>query len=101
MRLVSMNVRGKRGDWDTRRGQLADLLARLDPDLLCLQETIVGEHEDQVRELLADGLHIAHSTAREEKDGQGISTSSRWPITAVRELDCSSGREPPTSRRRR
>jgi endonuclease/exonuclease/phosphatase family metal-dependent hydrolase len=85
-----MNVWGKRGDWDTRRRQLTALLTRLDPDLLCLQETIVGEHEDQVRELLGDRLDIAHSSAR-EKDGQGISTACRWPITALRELDLQLG----------
>ena len=46
----------------------------LAPDLLTLQETIVTDTYDQVRDVLGDGYHLVHQTARED-DGQGITTA--------------------------
>jgi endonuclease/exonuclease/phosphatase family metal-dependent hydrolase len=90
MRLVTMNIWGVRGDWKARREVLADGLRNIDPDLLTLQETIVRDDYDQVRDLLGDRYQLAHQVSR-EPDGQGITTASRWPITSVRELDLQLG----------
>lgn len=86
MRLASMNIWATHGDWSRRRRLLADTFNDLDPDLFVLQETVAREDYDQVRDVLGDHLHVAHSTAR-AADGMGITTGSRWPITATRELD--------------
>jgi len=51
-----------------------------------LQETIRTDDYDQVVDLLGAEFHIVHSHAR-EPNGSGISIASRWPISAVRELD--------------
>ncbi|NGN62940.1 endonuclease/exonuclease/phosphatase family protein [Streptomyces sp. A7024] len=83
---VTLNVWGVRGDWPARRKVLAEGFARLRPDLVALQETIVTDGYDQVRELLGEGYDVAHSTAR-EADGQGISVASRRPMSEVHELD--------------
>jgi endonuclease/exonuclease/phosphatase family metal-dependent hydrolase len=90
VRLLTMNIWARNGDWDTRRRLLHDLFAELDPDLLVLQETVVSEGHDQVRELLGDDVEIAHSTVR-DGEGTGISTVSRWPIRAAHELDLRAG----------
>jgi endonuclease/exonuclease/phosphatase family metal-dependent hydrolase len=89
VRLLSMNIWGTNGDWAARRALLSGLFARLDPDLVTLQETIVHTGQDQVGELLA-GRHVVHSATR-AADGSGITTASRWPISAVHELDLPAG----------
>lgn len=86
MRVLTMNVWGVRGDWPARRAALHAELEALDPDVLSLQETIVTDDYDQVTDLLGGSRHVAHQQAR-EPDGQGVSIASRWPISAVRELD--------------
>lgn len=86
MRLVSMNIWGVRGDWAARRDVLGAELRRLRPDLLTLQETILRDDYDQVRDVIDEGLHLAQQTER-AADGQGITIASRWPITQVHELD--------------
>jgi endonuclease/exonuclease/phosphatase family metal-dependent hydrolase len=67
--------------------------AALDPDLVALQEVIAHAGYDQARDVLGDGYRIAHHSER-ETDGQGISIASRWPITAVHEVDLHRGPRP-------
>lgn len=86
MRLVTMNIWGTRGAWDERRRVLRRGFEELAPDLFSLQETIVTEGYDQVRDLLGETYHVVHQRDRED-DGQGISIASRWPLRDVRELD--------------
>jgi endonuclease/exonuclease/phosphatase family metal-dependent hydrolase len=86
MRLVTMNIWGVRGDWDSRRSILAEGLRELSPDLVALQETVLREDHDQVRDLLGEEFHLVHGTCR-EPDGSGVGVASRWPITRVHELD--------------
>jgi exonuclease III len=82
MRLVTMNIWGVRGDWDSRRSILAEGLRELSPDLVALQETVLREDHDQVRDLLGEEFHLVHGTCR-EPDGSGVGVASRWPITRV------------------
>ncbi|HVX43206.1 MAG TPA: endonuclease/exonuclease/phosphatase family protein [Mycobacteriales bacterium] len=89
MRLLSMNIWGTHGDWDARRELLAGLFAQHDPDVVTLQETIVRDGHDQVRDLLA-GRNVVHSGTR-AADGSGITTASRWPIIAAHELELPCG----------
>lgn len=86
MRLITLNLWGTRGAWADRRGLLRDEFAELRPDLLSLQETVVTDGYDQVREVLGDGFHVIHSKHR-EADGQGVSIASRWPLSRTHELD--------------
>jgi endonuclease/exonuclease/phosphatase family metal-dependent hydrolase len=86
MRVATANIWGLGGDWDRRRAVLAAEFATMAPDLVTLQETIVTDAYDQVRDVLGDGFEVVHQQAR-EPDGQGVSTVSRWPVESVLELD--------------
>src|ERR671932_763609 len=86
MRVLTLNLWGRRGDWPARRRVLADGLRDLRPDLVAFVEAIVTDQYDQVVDLLGMDFHLAHQEAR-EPDGQGVSIASRWPIDAVHEVD--------------
>ena len=85
MRVVTLNVWAREGDYPARREVLATGFAGLAPDLVVLQETIVASDFDQAAEILPSGLEIVHS-GRRAHDGMGVSLASRWPITQVEEL---------------
>ncbi|PWH07146.1 hypothetical protein DEO23_00310 [Brachybacterium endophyticum] len=92
MRVATLNTWGPRGDWDSRRASMRRELARIDADVLTLQETVLTDDLDQVEQILPAGYHVAQQTDRESggrgvPPGQGISTASRWPFGEVIELD--------------
>jgi endonuclease/exonuclease/phosphatase family metal-dependent hydrolase len=86
VRVVTLNLCGRRGAWADRRSVLVDGLRTLQPDLVAFQEAIKSDEYDQVIDLLGPSFHIAHQTNR-EADGQGISIASRWPLESVYEVD--------------
>jgi endonuclease/exonuclease/phosphatase family metal-dependent hydrolase len=86
LRVVTMNVYGRRADWPARRAVLAAGLGTLAPDLVALQETVVTDTYDQVTDLLGEGYHVVHQQRR-EADGVGMSLAARWPLDDVEELD--------------
>ena len=85
-RVLTFNLWGIRGDWAARRRVIAEELRELRPDLVAFIEAIKTDDYDQVVDLLGAGYHVAHQQAR-EPDGQGASIASRWPISAVHEVD--------------
>jgi endonuclease/exonuclease/phosphatase family metal-dependent hydrolase len=93
VRVLTLNLFGRRGAWADRRSVLIAGLRELRPDLVAFQEAIVSDGYDQVVDLLGPDYHIAHQTSREVnrggdvEDGQGSSIASRWPLGEVRELD--------------
>jgi endonuclease/exonuclease/phosphatase family metal-dependent hydrolase len=93
MRVLTLNLFGRRNGWAARRAALAAGLRRLSPDVVAFQEAIKTEDYDQVVDVLGPGYHLAHQTAREvdrggdAEDGQGISIASRWPLGTVHEVD--------------
>ena len=98
MRVLTLNLWALGGDWPTRRRALLVGLAELEPDILCLQESIVLDRYDQARDLLGDGFHLHHQ-ARRAPDGMGVSLASRWPFRRTEELDLrltERSRRPPT-----
>lgn len=86
LRVLTVNIYGKRAHWPARAAVLRDGLADLQPDVIALQETDVLTGEDQTRDFLPQDYEVAHSRER-DPDGQGISLASRWPIRDLRELD--------------
>lgn len=76
---------GVRGDRAARQERLIDGFAALDADLITLQETVVTDGHDQVREILGDTYTLLHQSRR-EPDGQGITTAVRWPVEETIEL---------------
>ncbi|WP_107658584.1 endonuclease/exonuclease/phosphatase family protein [Nocardia suismassiliense] len=86
LRVVTLNLWGRRGDWPQRRALLRAGFAELKPDVVAFQEAIYRADDDQVAEVLDTGWHIAHQTNR-GTEGSGVSIASRWPIRDVREID--------------
>ncbi|WP_037570347.1 endonuclease/exonuclease/phosphatase family protein [Phaeacidiphilus oryzae] len=86
LRVATLNLWGTRGDWPARRERLAAGFAEISPDLVVLQETILTDEYDQVRDLLGEEYHVVHQSKR-EPDGQGVSTASRLPLGEVSEVD--------------
>src|SRR5919202_2689328 len=86
MRVLTLNLWGRRGDWPARRRVLADGLRELRPDVVAFIEAIKTDDYDQVVDLLGHGYHVAHQVDR-EPDGQGVSIASRWPLGDLHELD--------------
>lgn len=86
VRVVTLNVWAHGGDWPARRAVLATGFAALAPDLVALQETVVGDAGDQTREIVGDGFEVVHSQRRSD-DGTGVSIASRWSIADVEELE--------------
>lgn len=86
MRVGTFNVQTPfEANWSQRQQVIADSLARLDLDVLALQEVSAGEGRDGgIEELLEPGWHLAwhsHTTA----DEVGLVLASRWPLGQVRE----------------
>ncbi len=86
MRLVTLNTWGTRGDWPSRLKVFQDGFAELAADVITLQETILTGEIDQAAAMLGPGYHLAQQQVR-ERDGQGITTASRWPLGRVFEVD--------------
>ncbi|TDU84434.1 endonuclease/exonuclease/phosphatase family metal-dependent hydrolase [Kribbella voronezhensis] len=93
LRIATLNMFGLRENWAARRKLIAEGFAEFSPDLVALQETATNGSVDQAREVLGDGYQFVHHTER-EADGQGISVASRWPVTAVHEVELPSGPRP-------
>lgn len=93
VRVLTLNLFGRRAAWDDRRAVLADGLRALQPDLIAFVEAIKTDEYDQVDDLLGPDYHVAHQIGREPggpgdvEPGQGASLASRWPLIDVREAD--------------
>jgi endonuclease/exonuclease/phosphatase family metal-dependent hydrolase len=86
LRVLTLNIWGGGGDWSRRRKDLRDQISRTSPDVVTLQEALLGEADDQVAEILGDGWFVAHQRAR-GPDGSGVATASRYPIEDSFEID--------------
>jgi endonuclease/exonuclease/phosphatase family metal-dependent hydrolase len=86
IRVATLNVWGRHGDWTTRRRALRECFRSLQPDLVALQETVVDGTGDQVREIFGDDYHVLHQ-GRRTPVGLGCSIVSRWAPDRVEEID--------------
>ncbi len=92
MRVITLNTWGTRGDWAQRAETLRHRFDQLEPDIVTLQETVLGPDVDQAREILGETYFLAQQRSREPgragvPRGQGITTASRWPFGQVFEVD--------------
>ncbi|MEU4605761.1 endonuclease/exonuclease/phosphatase family protein [Kribbella sp. NPDC023972] len=86
LRVATLNIWCRHGDWAARRDVLRDGFRLLKPDLIALQETVVTDDSDQTAELFGDDYHVLHQ-GRRTPEGVGCSIVSRWPAVAVEEID--------------
>lgn len=92
MRIATLNTWGVRGRSDERLRAMSAEFARLDADVVVLQETILTADLDQAKLVLGGDYHFAQQASREHAPhggyaGQGITTASRWPIGVEMEVD--------------
>jgi endonuclease/exonuclease/phosphatase family metal-dependent hydrolase len=89
LRVVTLNVFARHGDWPARREVLRAGLRALGADVLLLQEVIVEDGYDQVADLLGPGYTVVNQTVGLVGDGRhhGAAVASRWPVRAVHEVD--------------
>jgi endonuclease/exonuclease/phosphatase family metal-dependent hydrolase len=85
MRVLTLNLWARHGDWPARRKVLADGLRALRPDLVAFQESVVTGGYDQVVDLLGPGYHVVHQE-NGEADGTRASIAVRWPTAEVRQV---------------
>jgi endonuclease/exonuclease/phosphatase family metal-dependent hydrolase len=82
LRIATLNLWGRRGEWNERRRVLVEGFRELAPDLVAFQEAVVRDGYDQVADILGPGYHVAHQAGR-ETDGTGLSIASRWEVGEV------------------
>lgn len=85
IRLLTLNLWHDRGPWQERRERVRDWIARLEPDLVCLQEVLRGPSRDQLAELFDGGawsLDFAEATPfwHDSALSFGNAVASRWPL---------------------
>ena len=86
IRVATLNIWCRHGDWPARRDVLREGFKELRPDLVALQETVVDDAGDQVREIFGDEYAVLHQ-GRRTPEGVGCSLVSRWPAVRVEEID--------------
>ena len=87
LRVLTLNLWGRGGDWASRRCVLQRGLRELSPDLIAFQEAFKQDEHDTVAEIVAGEYHVYHQTTGLLGDGQCAAIASRWPLQEVRELD--------------
>ncbi|MEV0718186.1 endonuclease/exonuclease/phosphatase family protein [Asanoa sp. NPDC050611] len=86
LRVLTLNLWARHGDWHRRRDVLAAGIRELAPDLVAAQEVLVEDGYDQLADVVGDGFHVVHQTGGH--DGlRAVSVASRWPVGRVREAD--------------
>ncbi len=84
--ILTLNIWNDDGPWKERAERIRDWIELLDPDLIGLQEVLVGPGTDQARELIADrGYSLDFAPAvrfwRNPDLEFGNAIASRWPHT--------------------
>ena len=87
MRVLTLNLWGRGGDWSARRDVLRAGLRELRPDLVAFQEAFKTDDHDTVAEIAGGDFHVVHQTTGLLGDGNCAAIASRFPIREVREVD--------------
>lgn len=85
LRVLTWNLWHRFGPWEARRPSIAATLARLDADVICLQEVWADETVGFAEELATGlGFHQAYGSRLEVGGVRfGNAVLSRWPITTT------------------
>jgi endonuclease/exonuclease/phosphatase family metal-dependent hydrolase len=87
VRVLTFNIlSADRANWESRRQAMRSELRAIRPDIVAPQETTPGQARDQAIDLLGPGYHVVEHPSRSE-DTAGATLASRWPFTAVHEVD--------------
>jgi endonuclease/exonuclease/phosphatase family metal-dependent hydrolase len=87
LKVMTLNLLSPdHADWDRRCLAIRAGIARSQPDLIALQETVRNAGYDQVPDVLGSAYRVVHHSRR-SSDGVGAAFASRWPVGAVHEVD--------------
>ena len=85
LRVMTWNLWWRFGDYDARQRAIRQVIAEVDPDIVCLQEIWSDETRDQSTELsAAHDMHVVRTDPiffRGESFGNAV--MSRWPTTRI------------------
>src|SRR3954452_6398982 len=89
IRVATVNLFARHGDWGRRRPALERALRALDADVLALQEAVLDRDGDTAEQLLGDGYEIVHQRTGLVGSGvhRGSSGARRGRTRAVHEVD--------------
>jgi endonuclease/exonuclease/phosphatase family metal-dependent hydrolase len=87
VRVLTLNLWGRGGDWPSRSAVLREGIRELNPDVIAFQEAFKTTKHDTVAEILAGGYHVHHQRMGLLADGNCAAIACRWPLLHVRELD--------------
>jgi endonuclease/exonuclease/phosphatase family metal-dependent hydrolase len=87
IRVATLNLWMRSGDWSARRRVLRDGLAGLAPDVIGFQEVDKGDAHDSAAEILGPGYELRHQERGLLGDGNGAAIASRRPIAGWHEVD--------------
>lgn len=99
IKVLTINLRHDADQWERRFELIADELARLDPDLVGMQEVKIRRSQAaRLNALLERRGHAPYEVHQELKagfeyaGGEGVAVMSRWPIALREERALRSGR---------
>ena len=96
LRVLTLNIWNRQGPWEQRLGLIRAGIARLDPDLVGLQEVIDVGGRTQADEI-GEGLGYRSAFGAAHDLGGGVrfgnAALARWPIAASQRLPPPHGRE--------
>lgn len=95
VKVMTVNLRHDADQWRRRFSLIADEIARLDPDIIGLQEIeIADDQADRLNELLEERGHAKYHVHAKRKSGitgyfsgEGVGMMSRWPIADEHHVD--------------
>jgi endonuclease/exonuclease/phosphatase family metal-dependent hydrolase len=87
MRVATLNLWVRNGDWEARAVALRDGLRALAPEVVGFQEVFRDGAADTAAEILGPGYHVRHQDTGLLGDGNCAAIASRTPITGWHELD--------------
>lgn len=92
MRVVTLNIWNLGGDWRSRREAIATVLREAAADIVCLQEVMANDRDNQA-DWLASALgdwsvaYAGSTIAPDHPDQIGNAVISRWPIDETSRCD--------------
>jgi endonuclease/exonuclease/phosphatase family metal-dependent hydrolase len=90
IRVLTFNIWGMHGDWESRRKIISEGIRRLQPDIIAFQEVIVKPGYDQVATLIDDEAYqILHQQQGllDDNHYHAAAIASRWAIKNTAEVN--------------